>query len=331
MRLITWQARGVLLALLAVVLCGLPSARADWSDSFNGGAFEQFWQFGSDGGDAGTFLGGQIIDDQLVLTASATPGDGGAQTGFGVVLTETFSDIRMSGVINPGNNGDINDSVGLLIHGNLVNQSFYMAEVNYSSGELIIYRNNPGVDGGNSNLATEPIPNLQFTQSVYVEIQAVQGQIDVAAYTDATKDTLRATVSFNDTSDAALSSGLAGVLVNENFGALPMLGVWDDLVAISLADPTGPGDWNGDGNVDGADLIGYQQDFGDTATAQDFVDWESNLGATSPAVAAIPEPSTLVLASVLLAAYCAFVTADSTLFRNRTRSCVLAAATDLRS
>jgi hypothetical protein len=294
---------GPLLLMLQIALLQVGfsnTACADWTDTFSGGTTDQFWQFGSDGGDAGTFLGGQVINDELVLTASSAPSAGGAETGFGVVITEVFSDVRMSGIMNPSGNGNINDSIGLLFRGNTVNQTFYMAEVNYTSAELIIYRNNPGVDGGNSNLSTASIPNLDFTDSLYVELEAIGTQLEAWAYTDATKATLLANTSFNDDTAATLTSGLSGVLVNENFGGLPMLGIWDDISATSVS--TGvPSDFDGDDDVDGADFMIIQQEFGITTTSQDITDWESNYPVPlSASIQAIPEPTSLVMAGALL-------------------------------
>lgn len=290
--------------MLAVALCcGVTNTvQADWSDNFNGG-FQEFWQFGSDGGDANTFLGGQVINDQLVLTADTTPDAGGAQTGFGVVITESFTDVRMTGVINPGGDENINDTVGLLLRGNTVNQTFYMAEVNYSESSLIIFRNNPGVAGGSSNLATATIPNLAFSDSVYVEIEAIGSNLEAWVYENATKTTLLANVSHDDTSPAALSSGLSGVLANENFGGLPVLGVWDDVTASSIIS-TSPGDIDEDGDVDGTDFLEIQRGFGNTTNAQDLTDWQNNYGNGSlSAITAVPEPTGLALAlsGILLA------------------------------
>ena len=289
-----WQLSWTTAILMAAGLCLATAARADWTEDFNG-SFDQFWQFGAQDGDTNTFLGGQIINDQLVLTADASPSEGGVGTAFGLVVTQSFSDVRMTGVINPANDENINDTVGLLIRGNTVNQTFYLAEVNYNSAELIIYRNNPAVSGGNSNLATASIPGLQFSESLYVEIEAIGDNLEVWAYEDATKANLRATTSFVDDSAAALTSGISGVLVNENFASLPMLGIWDDLSSTAIVSAS-PGDIDGDGDVDGDDFLQIQRGFGTSTTQQDLTDWQSNYGNGSlAAVTAVPEPTTLSL------------------------------------
>ena len=305
MRTKQWQQILASLVVSSLVFSALHTANADWAEDFDNG-FTKLWQFGSQGGDGSTFNNGQIIDGQLVLTDTRNPGgDGGAETGFGTVFPDTFTDVRMTGVINPGGNPDINDTVALLIRGNTVNQSFYMAEINYTSGELIIYRNNPGFDGGNSNLAIEPIPGLQFSDGLYVEIEATGSFIETWAYeyNVQTKEigNLRATTSFDDTSEAALSSGLSGVLVHENFNGLPVLGVWDDLTSSTIV-PDPVSDINGDGDVDGDDLLLIQQGQGPTTIAQDIANWQSEYPIPMPigAISAVPEPGSLGLACGLL-------------------------------
>ncbi len=289
-----WQSSWTSFAIAALVVCFTTTAQADWSDDFNGGALNPNWVFGSDGGDPDTFLDGQIIDNQLVLTADTTPGDGGVQSGFGIRVDGFFEDVFMTGVVNPGEDSNINDSVGLMARANTLTQSFYFAELNYNAGELIIYRNNPGVEGGNSNVAIEPI-DVTFSDSVYLEFELIGSQINLWAYEDETKANELASVSFDDTSDAALVSGLTGVFVNENFSALPMLGVWDDLTATAII-TTPPGDIDGDGDVDGTDFLLIQRGFGDTTSQQDLDDWLANYPTPMPlGASAIPEPSTLCL------------------------------------
>lgn len=60
-----------------------------------------------------------------------------------------------------------------------------------------------------------------------------------------------------------------------------------------------PGDFNGDGNVDDDDLNEWKSGFGTTYDGADFLDWQRNYGTSS--VAAVPEPSTMVLSVLGLA------------------------------
>ncbi|MGI9430024.1 MAG: hypothetical protein ACR2NM_15295 [Bythopirellula sp.] len=306
MRNTRWDSKQALMVVSALIFSFTQPANADWVDTFSGGTTDQFWQFGSDGGDPSTFKNDPdelVINDQLVLTADTNPAGGGIPTAFGVVLTEVFSDVRMTGVINPNGDGAINDSVALLLRGNLVNQSFYMAEVHYTNEELIIFRNNPGVEGGTGDLIAVPIPSLDFTDTLYVEIEAIGSSLEVWAYDydyqNTTIGDLRATTSFDDTSAAALTSGLSGVLVNENFGGFPVLGVWDDISASRISTAI-PSDFDADDDVDGQDYLEIQRRFGDTTSSQDITDWQSNYPVPLSAITAIPEPSSLALVGGLL-------------------------------
>jgi hypothetical protein len=53
-----------------------------------------------------------------------------------------------------------------------------------------------------------------------------------------------------------------------------------------------PGDFNGDGKVDGADFLDWQAGFGTLYDGQDFLNWQANFGTGSTSV---PEPCTLAL------------------------------------
>jgi len=68
---------------------------------------------------------------------------------------------------------------------------------------------------------------------------------------------------------------------------------------------TTPGDFDGDGDVDGDDLtdpvFGWEARFGIDLDGSDFLDWQANLGTGTLAAATIPEPTTSALA---LAALC---------------------------
>jgi hypothetical protein len=75
-----------------------------------------------------------------------------------------------------------------------------------------------------------------------------------------------------------------------------------------------PGDFDGDGTVDGDDLAQWRGDFGPAngdsdadgdgdSDGSDFLVWQRNLGQTgaTPATAAIPEPASAVVAWIAAA------------------------------
>jgi len=64
-----------------------------------------------------------------------------------------------------------------------------------------------------------------------------------------------------------------------------------------------PGDFDIDGDVDGADFLTWQLGFGTIYNAADLAAWEANYGAVAPLAAtstAVPEPSTAALTGMLL-------------------------------
>ena len=98
--------------------------------------------------------------------------------------------------------------------------------------------------------------------------------------------------------------GWVEVIVREPAGGgVPELQImgWaytDDGSPIAAGDAgTTPGDFDGDGDVDTADLMQWQREY-PTLGAADLDLWKANFGAgasSAPATAAVPEPSTLVL------------------------------------
>lgn len=125
------------------------------------------------------------------------------------------------------------------------------------------------------------------------------------------------------------SGGLAGSFGAANLPALSSGLEWDvnyDPTSLTLSVVAGGGiaDFDGDGDVDSADLTEWRNGFGTPAGAssgdgdadtdgdvdgRDFLAWQRRLGSnpgTAPAVAAVPEPSfaTLTMAAAVMACAC---------------------------
>jgi hypothetical protein len=62
-----------------------------------------------------------------------------------------------------------------------------------------------------------------------------------------------------------------------------------------------PGDFNGDGQVDDADLAQWESDFGTTLDGADLLVWQANYGTGVAAAGAVPEPTAAALAGLVLA------------------------------
>jgi len=65
-----------------------------------------------------------------------------------------------------------------------------------------------------------------------------------------------------------------------------------------------PGDFDGDGDVDGNDFLTWQRGLGSMFDASDLADWKANFGAGAAVAATggVPEPSSGMLLTFVLAA-----------------------------
>lgn len=81
--------------------------------------------------------------------------------------------------------------------------------------------------------------------------------------------------------------------------------IWIDSAGLFLESFTA-GDFDLDGDVDGADLTEWQTAYGSTRSGSDFLDWQQQFGAgTLAAASAVPEPTSvaLLLGVILLSAW----------------------------
>ncbi len=77
----------------------------------------------------------------------------------------------------------------------------------------------------------------------------------------------------------------------------------DDLQAMLIVDEGTPGDFDADDDVDGRDFLVWQRGGSPTAlSATDLTAWQTNYGAPLVAIQAVPEPSSVCLALLGLAA-----------------------------
>ena len=137
----------------------------------------------------------------------------------------------------------------------------------------------------------------------------------VAAQADEANPTSTLLSELNPVSSTLLSSGQS-IQLGDLFDPS---GEQDLTFAFSIADEsimTGvveyvtlviPGDFDLDGDVDGADFLVLQQGLGTIYDATDLADWEMNYGmGVGPlsASTAVPEPSTLLLGALACIAFC---------------------------
>ena len=88
--------------------------------------------------------------------------------------------------------------------------------------------------------------------------------------------------------------------IGRQLTAQEAIGLWQ------AATGQGPaGDFDGNGDIDGGDVLTWQRGLGTTYDAADLDDWVTNFGSATPVGAAVPEPATGLLAvAAALAAAC---------------------------
>ncbi len=234
-------------ALAAAAFCCLAvssPAMADWQEDFNGSTLDNTWLFGGllpNGNPSPTFspidqgsnFSDAIVNSQLQMADTNAAAAGGAVNAFGVVL-ENFTDVQVTGTLNPNGNSASSDTIALIARGNIGNGQFYGAELSFEDGNFIIFRND-GLDGSGEDLATVNIASLTNATSVFVDFRLVGSSLTADAY-DAPGGNLLGSVA---TTDSNYSTGLSGVLtffagdVNK-----PLLGEFDDLSSVVIPEPT---------------------------------------------------------------------------------------------
>jgi hypothetical protein len=227
------------------------AAAADYSDNFDGGLQEP-WIFGNfDGlGMPSATATASVVNDQLVFTDPLTAAVGGAASVFGI-HPDPFDDVRVTAVINPNANIDINDSQFVFARGNPTTNEFYSAEVDYDGSRLILWRSDGLAVGG--EIAGVDIPNLQFDQSVYLEFEAVESDYTARLYEEPGGALLAEVSGFDDTRGP--DPGLTGLITSsQSSTSLEILGVWDDVTATSLDVVAVDADFDDDGSVDCIDV-----------------------------------------------------------------------------
>lgn len=103
----------------------------------------------------------------------------------------------------------------------------------------------------------------------------------------------------NDLANAPSAPFASDILASLNLADFDLTGndFFDaaDVAEIAALVTSGPGDFDGDGDVDGADFLGWQR-----LDPSQIPTWESNYGVGAlTAATAVPEPTTLVLAGLL--------------------------------
>ena len=141
------------------------------------------------------------------------------------------------------------------------------------------------VQGGVVSQIADFSDSFLITEDVDYSVQVVRTGNSIEAYLNGAL-----AVSFEDTS---FSGGQIGL------GSFNDSVAFDNLVVNNVIDSNG--DFDADGDVDGADFLSWQRGFGTTYDAGDLTDWQDNFGTSTQVVAAsISAPPLAATAPALL-------------------------------
>jgi hypothetical protein len=241
--------RKSLISCVAIVAATVASgtARADWSDTFTGGQFDQSWTMVDEAGNFATPAAGSgntatgtytldVSNDYLAMDdIDATPGAPNFVVGW---VTESFTDVRVSGVLNPGNSGGNND-LGLIARADILSGNAYIATVDFGTGSINISKFLGGSLGGIGTSGN--VTGFDGTSSYYAEFTvASSGTVAllVEIWDSAAKNTLLGTASASD-SVSSFSSGNSGFVsaVNGDVAPTPVMAHLDSLNSVLIPEP----------------------------------------------------------------------------------------------
>jgi len=210
-------------------------------------------------------------------------------TAFSTWVTPLNGDISIDFSVRPDSLPDLNGDNFMALVGVIPMQTYLVDDGN-GTGQILALTFN-----------SEIVPTFGFSQGGLalgqwhdVHAQLVGTALDVV---------VDGTTNSYDIGGAGLYDFESAAVMGRDLNSLSRYfdGALDE-VRIATAPAAGiPGDFNGDGNVDGADFLVWQQGFGSEFDAADLGNWEANFGAgaalaaATTTVAVVPEPTSALL------------------------------------
>ncbi len=293
MRLFGLNHKGAALTISLWLVAGGAMLHADWSDNFDGG-LQQNWVFQGvnlvTGMPSATFSAGSV-DDVLEVADSSTILAGGVNVGFGVVPTEVFTDVLVSGTLNATNDFFTSPTLTLLARADPTNSTYYAAEVKFDSAELIIFRGDGLTD--QTNLETMTLTQLDPDSDVYVEFSLEGDQLTATAF-DMAGGTMWGSVT---ATDSTYAGGVSGFLAFDSLGG-PLAATYDDIASRAIVSATLDCDSDGDADCDLTDIDAMYAAFGSSTPAKFDFDGSGTIGEGDIdgwlAAASVPENTALL-------------------------------------
>jgi len=303
-----------LLGLALVVACPSRAPAVSWFDDFNDGSATDgmplTWIENLGLGNNNPPFPGDYNASSGDYVMTPPPGDGTDESTMASFVSTAFSDvyIRTQGIVLPDPNDPLNVGGNLVLLGRLdpATLSGYLVYFDVSGNlNLQILVGGLGTDIG----TTFDAP-FNASSEVVVEMNIVGDQLSAFAW-EANDPNGKPAEPQVTATDATFTSGVAGIAYSEDDDGT--IGIFRYAAAqdTPFVDEA-PGDYDGDGDVDGGDFLLWQQQLGGpgsadgsgngTVDAADLMVWQTNFGAggATGSVAAIPEPT--ALASLVVAA-----------------------------
>jgi hypothetical protein len=200
----------------------------------------------------------------------------------------------------PGpNEGEVGGTLGVFARYNPASISGYAAILSNGTDLQLLL-----VDGGAPIELDSFNIDVDTAADAIIQLDVIGDLLNVYVWRPGTAKPAEPIMTFND---STFTSGRAGIVYNENDDNT--IGVFRFATASDapLPDPVA-GDYDHDLDVDGADFLLWQRDFGSTTNLAadgngdlvvdglDLDVWQTNFGpGATAAIAAVPEPSSLVL------------------------------------
>jgi hypothetical protein len=279
--------RSVLVVALTAVAQPAVQA-AGWSDDFNDGNAEDgnpvTWTYNEIGFTPGIY---SAASGDYSLSAPGGSNNDSLVATVGTSLANTY--VRTQTISLPGTlPEETGGNVGVVARLDPFQLTGYGAILD-DAGQLELLR----IDFGAPVPLVPSIPGTGFDAitDVIIELNIVGDQLSVFAWRpgDAKPTTPLATAQ-----DATYASGRAGIVFNEdddNTTGVFRFAAAQDSPFVDVA----PGDFDGDGDVDGNDFLVLQRGEGTGNIGADLTAWKANFGSGG-AIAAVPEPGSLLLA-----------------------------------
>jgi hypothetical protein len=289
-------------ALAWLIVAPSVAGAAGWYDNFNDGNAEDgspvTWTYNDLGALPG--IHSAATGDYLL----SAPGDGNDDSSLiATVGANLFTDtyVRTGAVVLPGpNEGEVGGTLGVFARYDPTSISGYTAILS-NGGHLQLLK----VTGGAPENLND-INGLEVTTAAdaLIQLDVIGDLLNVYLWRNGQPKPVEPTLTAND---STYTSGRAGVIHNENDDNT--IGVFRFATASDAPLPDlVSGDYDFDRDVDGADFLLWQRDFGSTTNLAadgngdlvvdglDLDVWKTSFGAgATDAIAAVPEPSSLVL------------------------------------